>query len=80
MRDVLNWSAQETATRAVDTSLPATNSALQRARSGLRARLAPGRLHWASAPPCAAQRRTLRRYLSALDAPSSEAATQLMTR
>ena len=48
LRDVLSCSAKETAT-ALATSLPATNSALQRARTGLRARLAPGRLQWACA-------------------------------
>ncbi len=42
MRDLLSCSARETAT-ALSTSLPATNSALQRARTGLRTRLAtPG--------------------------------------
>jgi RNA polymerase sigma factor (sigma-70 family) len=78
MRDVLSWSAQDTAI-ALDTSLPATNSALQRARRQLRTRLAPGRLHWSCAEPCAAQRRTLHRYLSAIDAPSHDAASRLMS-
>jgi RNA polymerase sigma factor (sigma-70 family) len=36
MRDVLSWSANEVAT-ALSTSVPATNSSLQRARTGLRA-------------------------------------------
>jgi RNA polymerase sigma-70 factor (ECF subfamily) len=77
MRDVLSWSAQDTAS-ALETSLPATNSALQRARRGLRTRLAPGRLHWSCAEPCDADRRTLHRYLSAVDAPSNDAATHLL--
>ena len=73
LRDVLSWSAADTAT-ALSTSLPATNSALQRARRRLRAHLAHGRLEWSCADPCAAQRHTLHRYLSALDAPDIEAA------
>src|SRR5262249_21036018 len=52
MRDVLSWSASDTAS-AMATTVPASNSALQRARSGLRARLAPGRLAWNRGAPCA---------------------------
>src|SRR3954447_26717317 len=78
MRDVLSWSANDTAA-AMATTVPATNSALQRARSGLRARLAPGRLDWSRTAPRAAQRRTLDRYLSAIDAPSAETAARLLT-
>ena len=77
MRDVLSWSASDTAT-AMATSVPASNSALQRARSGLRARLAPGRLDWNRGAPCALQRRTLDHYLSAIDAPSAESAARLL--
>ena len=77
MRDVLSWSASDTAT-AMATSVPASNSALQRARSGLRARLAPGRLDWNRGAPCALQRRTLDRYLSAIDAPSAESAARVL--
>jgi RNA polymerase sigma-70 factor (ECF subfamily) len=77
MRDVLSWSANEAAT-ALSTSVPATNSALQRARSGLRAQLAPGRLDWSCAAPCASQRHTLDRYLSAIEATSTETAARLL--
>src|SRR3954469_19930888 len=77
MRDVLCWSASDTAA-AMATTVPATNSALQRARSGLCARLAPGRLDWTRSAPRASQRRTLDRYLSALDAPSAETAARLL--
>jgi RNA polymerase sigma-70 factor (ECF subfamily) len=77
MRDVLSWSANDTAA-ALSTTVPATNSALQRARSGLRARLAPGRLDWSRSAPCASQRRRLDRYLSAIDAPSAETAARLL--
>ena len=46
MRDVLRWTAEETAT-ALAISVPASNSALQRARAGLRTHLAADRLEWA---------------------------------
>jgi RNA polymerase sigma-70 factor (ECF subfamily) len=77
MRDVLSWSANDTAT-ALSTSVPATNSALQRARGCLRARLAPGRLDWTRPDPCKSQRDTLDRYLSAIEAPSTELAASLL--
>jgi RNA polymerase sigma-70 factor, ECF subfamily len=77
MRDILSWSADEAAA-SLSTSVPATNSALQRARRRLRERLAPGRLDWTRAAPCAAERRTLDRYLSAIEARSTETAARLL--
>ena len=47
MRDVARLSARETAA-ALGLSVAATNSALQRARSGLRSRLDANRLEWAA--------------------------------
>jgi RNA polymerase sigma factor (sigma-70 family) len=67
LRDVLCWSAGEAAT-AMGTSVAATNSALQRARSGLRTCLAADRLEWACASPSPGERRTVRSYLSAVEA------------
>ena len=46
MRDVLRWSAQDTAT-TLSLSVAAANSAVQRARGGLREHLAADRLDWA---------------------------------
>jgi RNA polymerase sigma factor (sigma-70 family) len=45
MRDVLRWSAEDTAA-ALEISVAAGNSTLQRARAGLRAQLAADRLQW----------------------------------
>jgi RNA polymerase sigma-70 factor (ECF subfamily) len=67
LRDVLSLSAGEAAT-AMGTSVAATNSAVQRARNGLRTLLAADRLEWECASPSPGERRTLRRYLSAVQA------------
>ena len=45
---------------------------------GLRARLAPNRIDWTSKTPCAADRHTLHRYLSAVDAPNSAVARRFV--
>jgi RNA polymerase sigma factor (sigma-70 family) len=58
LRDVLRCSAGETAS-AMSLSVPATNSALQRGRAGLRARLGPSRLDWAAPPPTSGERHLL---------------------
>jgi RNA polymerase sigma factor (sigma-70 family) len=65
MRDVLRWSACDTAS-ALSLSVAATNSAVQRARSALRAHLGTGRLDWACAAPCPHERRALDHYLEAV--------------
>jgi RNA polymerase sigma-70 factor (ECF subfamily) len=58
LRDVLGLSAADTA-RALQLSVPATTSALQRARGGLRRHLAPARLDWAAVPATSGQRARL---------------------
>jgi RNA polymerase sigma-70 factor (ECF subfamily) len=58
LRDVLGLSAAETAT-ALSLSVPATTSALQRARCGLRRHLAGHRLEWATVPPSHGHRERL---------------------
>jgi RNA polymerase sigma factor (sigma-70 family) len=63
LRDVLGWSAEDAAA-VLSTSVAATTSALQRARSNLRRRLAHDRLTWHSAAPSVSQRETLRRYVA----------------
>ncbi len=63
LRDVLRCSSEECA-EAMATSVAASNSALQRARDGLRTQLARERLDWGGAPATGAERR----YVAALHA------------
>jgi RNA polymerase sigma-70 factor (ECF subfamily) len=67
LRDAAGFSARETA-RLLGTSVPAVNSALQRARERLRDRLPSRRVEWApSDDPTADERAVARRYLEALE-------------
>jgi RNA polymerase sigma-70 factor (TIGR02960 family) len=65
LRDVLDWSANDTAS-ALELSVPAVKSALQRARPVLRQHLPERRTEWsASAEPTADERALLERYMKA---------------
>ena len=67
MRDVLGWSAKETA-ELLDITVASANSALQRARQSLKGYLPPQRLAWApSADPTIEERAVLQRYMSAIE-------------
>ena len=64
LRDVLGWSAQETA-ELLGLSVVAVKSALQRARGTLREQLPAQRLDWASHNPTLEERSLLQRYMDA---------------
>ena len=64
LRDVLGWSAAETAS-LLDTTVQAANSALQRARATLHDRLPERRLEWPSPDASASERDLVRRYIDA---------------
>jgi RNA polymerase sigma-70 factor, ECF subfamily len=78
LRDVLSWSAGEAAA-LLDTSVPAANSALQRARATLRDRWPGGRLEWTPAgEPTPAQHEMLKRYIAAHERADAEALVALL--
>ena len=65
LRDVLGWSADETAS-AIDGTVPSVNSALQRARARMQGLGQPGRSEWSPIqPPTADERILVRRYMDA---------------
>jgi RNA polymerase sigma-70 factor (ECF subfamily) len=67
VRDVLGWSARETAS-LLDASVASANSAVQRARATLRAHLPARRLEWAPvSDPSEEERGLLRRYIDAYE-------------
>jgi RNA polymerase sigma-70 factor, ECF subfamily len=78
LREVLGWSANEVAA-LLETSVPSVNSALQRARSTLRARLPARRLDWTAATrPTEEERAVLRRFMEAFERQDATAMTALL--
>ena len=78
LRDVVSWPAAEVA-GLLDMSVPAVNSALQRARTTLRDQWPDGRLGWApAAEPDPGQRRLLQRFIAAHEQADPEALIALL--
>jgi RNA polymerase sigma-70 factor (ECF subfamily) len=73
LRDVLGWSAKETAA-LLNISVAAANSALQRSREALREHLPEQRLD-----PNPAERDLLQRYIDATDRADAQAFVEMMT-
>lgn len=78
LRDVLGWPAADTAT-LLDLSVPAANSALQRARATLKERLPQRRLDWNAGGPTDEQRALLQRYVAATERSDAAGLAALMT-
>ncbi|MDC0770164.1 RNA polymerase subunit sigma-70 [Streptomyces sp. HD] len=77
LRDVAGWSAQETAD-LLDTSVTATNSAVQRGRSALRQALPGPREGWSVVAPGAEDLALLQRYLDAAARADFDALAELV--
>jgi RNA polymerase sigma-70 factor (TIGR02960 family) len=78
LRDVLGYSARETAT-LLETSVPAVNSALQRARAGMNAHLPEQRAEWGpGADASTAERALLERYVAHSEDPDPLALKELL--
>jgi RNA polymerase sigma-70 factor (ECF subfamily) len=78
LRDVLDWPAKDTAT-LLETSVASVNSALQRARAGLRRHLPERRLDWApELDPNREERALLERYLNATEQGDAQALADMM--
>jgi RNA polymerase sigma-70 factor (ECF subfamily) len=77
-RDVLGWSAKETAA-LLESTVPSVNSALQRARSTLKEHLPERRLEWApEAEPSEEELELLERYMDATNKGDAKAIVQLL--
>jgi RNA polymerase sigma-70 factor, ECF subfamily len=78
LRDVLGWPAKDTA-ELLDSSVASVNSALQRARAGLKEHLPERRLEWApGSDPTKEERALLRRYLDATERADAGAFVEIM--
>jgi RNA polymerase sigma-70 factor (ECF subfamily) len=77
LRDVLGWSAKETAS-LLETSVASANSALQRARTTLRERLPARRSEWTAGDPTAAEAALLKRFIAAYEQGNPNAVAKLL--
>jgi RNA polymerase sigma-70 factor (ECF subfamily) len=77
LRDILGWSADETAT-ALDMTVAAANSALQRARATLRSRLPATRTDWSATEVTAKERELLSRFIDTHERQDAKAAVAML--
>ncbi|RYJ01252.1 MAG: sigma-70 family RNA polymerase sigma factor [Actinomycetales bacterium] len=77
LRDVLGWPAKDVA-EALGDSVNSVNSALQRARAGMREHLPAERQDWAGGDTDAATREVVRRFTDASAAPDLDAVAVLL--
>ena len=75
-RDVLGWPAAQTAS-ALQTSVAAANSALQRARATMQEQLPARRAEWSAREPSAAERALLERFIDAHERGDAAAAVAI---
>jgi RNA polymerase sigma-70 factor (TIGR02960 family) len=78
-RDVLGWSASQTAA-ALDTSVAAANSAVQRARARLQEHLPPRRADWSAGRPSAGEQALLEGFIDAHERCDADAAVAIAAR
>jgi RNA polymerase sigma-70 factor (TIGR02960 family) len=78
-RDVLGWSAGQTAA-ALDTSVAAANSAVQRARARMQEHLPPRRADWSAGQPGADEQALLDRFIDAHQRCDADAAAAIAAR
>ncbi|GAA4227546.1 RNA polymerase sigma-70 factor (ECF subfamily) [Streptosporangium album] len=77
LRDVLGWSAGETAS-LLETTVAAANSALQRARATMQERLPPRRDEWSASKPSEEERALVQRFIDAHERADADAAIAML--